>query len=111
MKKIFLLFAMTGWVIHSQGQSFNSKSNAISLDYSDPKKNFATTLPKITWQTPYNETVFLKEGKISVEITVESKTPLKNIQLTVVDQASQEVKGTIAIPVTEETKFLVKVAK
>jgi hypothetical protein len=111
MKKLFLLFAMTGWVIHSQSQSFNSRSNSMSLDYTDSKKNFATTLPKISWQTPYDETIFLKEGKISVEITVESKTPMKSIQLTVVDQATQEVKGTMAVPIPEETKFLVKIAK
>ena len=111
MKKLFLFFALTGWVIRSHGQSFNSRSNSISLDYSDPKKNFSSTLPKITWQTPVNETVFLKEGKIAVEITVESKTPLKSIQLTVQDKTSDEVSGTIAVPITDETRLLIKITK
>jgi hypothetical protein len=111
MKTLFLLFVMYSWVIQTQGQNFSSRSNAMSLDYSDPKKNFGTTAPKITWQTPFNETVFLKEGKITVEITVESKTPLKSVQLTVADKTTEEVKGTITVPVTDETKLLLKVAK
>ena len=48
MNKLFLLFVMAVWVTHSQAQSFSSKSNAMALDYSDPNKNFTTTLPKIT---------------------------------------------------------------
>jgi Caspase domain len=111
MKKFFLLFVMTGGFIHSSGQSFSSRSSSMSLDYSDAKKNYATTLPKITWQAPVNETVFLKEGNIAIELAVDSKTPLKSVQLTVRDKSTQAIKGTMSIPITDDQKTSVKISK
>ncbi len=111
MNKLFLLFVMAVCVNHSQGQSFSSKSNAMSLDYSDPNKNFTTTLPKITWQSPVNETVFLKEGNIAIELEVESKTPLKSILLMITEKTSREVKGSTPVAMTDEKKLSMKISK
>ncbi len=111
MNKLFLLFVMAVWVTHSQAQSFSSKSNAMALDYSDPNKNFTTTLPKITWQSPVNETVFLKEGNIAIELEVESKTPLKSILLMITEKTSREVKGSTPVAMTDEKKLSMKISK
>ncbi len=111
MKRLFILLLIAIGSTYLQAQNFSSRSNSMTLDYSDPKKAFASTLPKITWQTPFNETVFLKEGKISIELTIESKTPLNSVLLTVRDKATEEIKGTISIPVADEKKLSVKVNK
>src|SRR3954468_20182215 len=111
MKQLFILLAFSGWITYSSAQNFSSRTNSMSLDYSDAKTALNSTLPKITWQTPLNETVFVKEGKITVELTVESKTPLNSVQLIVRDQATGEVKGTLPIPVTDEKKLSVTVSK
>lgn len=111
MKNIFLFIAFAGWLTHCKAQSFNSRSNSMSLDYSDPKKTYTSTLPGITWQTPFNETVFLKEGSIAIELTVESKTPLRNVQLMIKDKTSGEVKGSMSIPIIDEKQLSLKINK
>ena len=111
MKKLFLLFAIASFASPSWCQNFNSRSNTMSLDYSDPKKNLTSTLPKITWQNPFNETIFLKEGKIAIELFVESKTPMKSIVLTIVDHVSGTAKGSTSISIPEENNLSVKINK
>lgn len=111
MKQLLLLLAFCGWVTFASGQNFSSRTNSMSLDYSDAKTTLNSTLPKITWQTPLNETVFLKEGKITIELTIESKTPLSTIQLFVRDKATDEVKGTSSIPITDEKKLSAAISK
>jgi hypothetical protein len=105
MKRFFYCLPMLWIVTNAQAQSFNSKSNTMALDFSDPKKSFATTLPKIIWVTPLNETVFLKEGFISIELDIESKTPLKKVQLIVREKSTDVIKGTSSIPITDDKKL------
>jgi hypothetical protein len=111
MKQLFLLVAFGGLVAIASAQNFSSRTNSMSLDYSDPKTTLNSTLPKITWQTPLNETVFVKEGKITIELTIESKTPLSSVQLIVRDKATGEVKGTLPVQITDEKKLSVVVNK
>jgi hypothetical protein len=109
MKKIILSIVSLIVTISSLAQNFSSRSNEMVLNYSDPKKSLSTTLPKITWQSPFNETIFVKEGKLSVEFTVESKTPIKSIQLLVRDKVENVVRGTVAVPVEDEKQLLIQV--
>ena len=111
MKKLTLLFALAGGFIQVHAQSFNSRSNTMSLDYSDAKKTYESTIPRITWQNPFNETVFLKDGGLSLELTVDSKTPLKSIQLTVKDKNTDVVNATSSLPITEESRLSLRITK
>jgi hypothetical protein len=83
----------------------------MSLDFTDPKTSLTSTLPEITWQTPQNETVFLKEGKITIELTVDSKTPLNAVQVIVRDKGTNELKGTLSIPIPEDKKLSLVINK
>lgn len=111
MKISFLLSALVLGSFLVQAQSFSSKSNTMSLDYGDTQKKLSSTLPKITWQVPVNETIFLKEGSLEIKLTVESKTPLTSVQLIIVDKASQEVIGTSVVSIPEEKKLSVQIEK
>jgi hypothetical protein len=111
MKNIFIIAVSVIISTSTLAQNFSSRSNEMVLNYTDPKKSLSTTLPKITWQTPFNETIFVKEGKLSVEFTVESKTPVKSIQLLVRDKVNNVVKGTVSVPLDDEQQLLVKVTK
>lgn len=110
MKQLLIVLTVFGFIQHAQAQSFSSRSNTMGLDYSDPKKELSSTLPKITWQAPVNEIIFSKDGKISIEVTVESKTPLKSIQLIFTDNISGEKKGTSNIQL-DDNKLYKKVIK
>src|SRR5579859_3562065 len=112
MKRVSLLFLVALiYCQHGYTQNFSARSNTISLDYSDPKNSISTTLAKIEWQTPVNETVFLKEGMITIELTVTSKTPLRSARLIVRDKLSGEEKGGTFISITDEKKLTLKVNK
>jgi hypothetical protein len=100
---------MGSWMV--QAQSFSSKSNTMSLDYGDSQKKLSSTLPKILWQSPVNETIFLKDGTLEIKLTVESKTPLTSVQLLITDKGSQEVIGTSVVPITDEKKLSVQIEK
>ena len=111
MKKIALLLAIAGCVNQAHAQNFSTRSNTMAVDYTDDKKSLATTLPKITWQLPLNETVFSKDGKVSIDFLVESKTPLKTLQLILTDKGTNEVKGTINVPLTDESRSSKKLTR
>src|SRR5579859_7079000 len=111
MKRVLMLLVVVLLYQRNDAQNFSSRSNAMSVDYSDPKNSLSSTLAKIEWQTPVNETVFLKEGTITVELTVVSKTPLKSARLIVKDRSSGEEKGSTFISITDEKKLFLKVNK
>lgn len=111
MKNLILTLIACGSLATAAAQNFSARGNTMAVDYSDPKTNLSSTLPSIEWQTPPNETVFLKDGKLTIELTVESKTPLNTIQLVVRDQVTGEVKGTSNIPITDEKKLSAKISR
>src|SRR5690348_16947501 len=105
MKALLTLTMLSCCATLTLAQNFSSRSNTMAVDYSDDKTSITSTLPKITWTNPVNETVFLKDGKIELELQVESKTPLKAVQLILSDKNSGEVKSTGNVPLAEENKF------
>jgi hypothetical protein len=110
MKRL-LIIALSAACSVAYSQNFSERTNVMSVDYSDSKTSLTSTLPKITWQSPVNETVFLKEGKLPVELTVESKTPLSSAQLIVRDRETNQITGTVNIPIVDEKKLTLSVNK
>jgi len=101
MKTLLTIFLFAA-AVASNAQNFTSRSNTVALDYSDPQQKFNTTFPKIVWQSPLNETVFLKEGNVTIELTIESKVPLKSVLLTVQDKITGDVKGKTPVVVADQ---------
>ncbi len=111
MQRFFLFTLIFCLANLAHAQSFKEKSNTMSVDYTDTKSSFSSTLPKIVWQTPYNETVFLQEGKLDIEFTVESKTPLKLATLEILEKESQHIIGSTRLPITDDKQLSLKVNK
>jgi hypothetical protein len=110
MKSIFLILTLHA-SISCGAQNFNARSNTLSVDYSDPKSTFSSAAPNIEWKSPLNQTVFLKEGSVILDVTIESKTPLKSVRLIVRDKSSGEEKASTNIAITDEKKLSLKVNK
>ncbi len=110
MQRIFLILIVHA-SIFCHAQNFNAKSNTLSLDYSDLKATFSSTAPKIEWKSPVNQTVFIKEGSIALDLTIVSKTPLKSVRLVVRDKSTGEEKASTNIPITDEKKLSLQVNK
>jgi Caspase domain len=93
------------------GQSFQAKTNTIVLDYSSKDLIYNSTLPTITWISPENETVFMKEGRTQLKFTVDCKTPIKSIKLSLSEKETSEASKSVTIPIPEESKLHVNVEK
>lgn len=81
------------------GQNLSSQSNEIPLDFSEGSKVANGSIPKITWLSPENETTFLKEGKITLSIEVESKHTLKSIRLIIRDKETNSLLASTSLPI------------
>ena len=92
-------------------QNISAHSNEVSLDYSDAKKGYASSVPKIMWSVPENETTFLKDGKTKLVATVDSKQQLKSVVVTVREKDHSEPRGTLPIVITENKKYNIKIDK
>jgi hypothetical protein len=111
MKFIHTSLLCLAIIVNVYGQNFNEKSNTVKVDYSEQKTIYNSTLPKIIWQSPLNETVFLKGGDLQIDFSVESKTALKNVQLVLSEKESGVVRAITSIPIEDVKRLMVKVSK
>jgi hypothetical protein len=110
MKHTLSIFLLT-IVTLAHAQNFSTKSNTFALDYSDPKNSYSTALPKIEWQSPLNQTVFLKEGNFVIEASVLSKVPLKEVRFILRDKVTGVDKSSTLVPIPTEKTELLKINK
>ncbi len=104
---IFLLFLITNYSI---AQNLTSKSNEISLDFSGGKGT-SSSLPKITWLAPENETSFIKDERIKLSVNIESRDALKSVTINVKEKDSHDMRGTLPLTVTEDKKYNFRIEK
>jgi hypothetical protein len=102
---------MAGLLMQARAQSFSSKSNAITLDLSDSKTSYTSTVPVISWTAPVNETIFLKDGSFEINLKVQSKTPLKTVQMILIEKESGKTKASTFIAIEDEKKLSVAIAR
>ena len=76
---ISCLAFFTAFYAHSQ--IVTDKTNKIKLDFSNTEIN--TILPEITWEYPRLEYTNSQENKLEIKSTVNSRVPLKSVQLVV----------------------------
>ncbi len=108
MTKAFILILITSTVCF--GQNVSSKSNEVALDFTSSKVK-DSSIPKITWLSPENETTFQKEGKVSLSIVVESKDVLKSVVLTLRDKETNTDKGSTNLPINGVKNLSTKAEK
>lgn len=97
--------------LNSIGQSLSSKSANVSLDFSDPKKSYATSAPSIHWQLPANDVSYAKDGKLPLQLEIRSKVPIKVVSILIVDKQTSEKKAETQIPVKDDSKNLMKIER
>lgn len=97
-----LLFSMISG-LHAQNVS--TRTNEFQVDLSDPKKVVSSVIPVINWITPTAESNYAGDTKYKIKFEIESTTPLKNITITIRENAESASRGKLTIePATEEEK-------
>lgn len=107
MKKLVGSWLMTMlFVIPLVAQNVSDRSNVASVDFSAGKGvKDSSSFPKISWQTPANETTFLKDNKLTIKFDIDSRNPLKSITINVKEKDSPAVRGMQNVPVKDGEKF------
>lgn len=87
-------------------QNVSDRSNIASVDFSEGKRlKDSSSFPKITWQTPANETTFLKDNKLSIKFDIDSRNALKSVSINVKEKDSPSMRGTQNVDIKEGQKF------
>lgn len=103
MKTSWLFFALVvGWS-HLQGQNFAAKTNAVTLDYTQPI--VSSTLPEISWTVPRIESSVSSDESIVIDALIKSDVPLKEIKL-IVKSGGETRQRMINLDGNEYTKIV-----
>lgn len=96
--KFFLSFAMmTLCFTYVKAQNVTARTNEFEVDFSDPKKQLATTIPVINWITPIAETNYAQENKYKIKIEVESDKAIKSITIFVKENETTSSRGMTSV--------------
>ena len=112
MKKIIWLLLCLMASVSMHGQNVSSRTNEFEVDFSNPAKLVTSTIPVINWISPTAETNYVADTKYKINFTIESNVALKNIIISVKENAASQSRGMMSIvPATEEEKHRSKVEK
>jgi hypothetical protein len=105
MKKLLVLLVgiTTAGGLHAQNVS--TRTNEFQIDLSDPKRVANSVIPVINWITPAAESNYAGEAKYKIKFEIESTSPLKNVTITIKENAESGSRGMLSIePTTEAEK-------
>ncbi len=71
-------------------QSLSAKSNEISVDFSDLKKNYSISIPTIRWSVPADSISYLSDGKFIINAEVKSIYGLNSVDLRIKDRQNKK---------------------
>ncbi len=102
MLAFVLVLAITAMV---RAQNVSTRTNEFEVDFSDPKKLVASTVPAINWITPLAETNYAQENRYSIKFEIESSTALKSISISIKETVEAASRGTQTILPKETEKM------
>lgn len=86
-------------------QSVSARSNSFSVDLTDSKNLKNSSVPIITWIAPLNETVFHREGKLPVRVSIQSPVAIKSVGVSIRDKNQGESRGSTMITPKENERM------
>ena len=95
MKRLSCLLAILCLLLSAtHAQNVATRTNEFEVDFTDPKKVVATTIPVINWITPVAETTYAQENKYKIVFEIQSATPIKNITISIKESPDAASRGT-----------------
>jgi hypothetical protein len=106
IKLFVLLFSLLAAVAHkSICQNLSAKSNTFAVDLTDSKGLKNSSVPIITWIAPVNETVFHREGKLPVRVSIQSPVAIKTVSVSIREKMQAESRGSMVITPKDNEKM------
>ncbi|HEY0769100.1 MAG TPA: caspase family protein [Sphingobacteriaceae bacterium] len=105
-KFVAFVFLTLTWLVNSgQCQSVSARSTTFAVDLSDSKGLKNSSVPMITWISPLNETVFHREGKLPVRVTIQSPVAIKSVSVSIREKSMAESRGSMIITPKETERM------
>ncbi|HEY0652739.1 MAG TPA: caspase family protein [Chryseosolibacter sp.] len=105
-KFVAFVFLTLTWLVNSgQCQSVSARSTTFAVDLSDSKGLKNSSVPMITWISPVNETVFHREGKLPVRVTIQSPVAIKSVSVSIREKSMAESRGSMIITPKETERM------
>ncbi|MFZ6010095.1 MAG: caspase family protein [Bacteroidota bacterium] len=108
MKTLLLIIISIAITTGAVSQNVSSRSHEFTVDLSDPKNLKETSVPMITWVAPANETIFLREQRLAVNVEITSPSDIKEVNLFVREKSQAATRGSSTVtPKANEKKKMV----
>lgn len=91
-------------------QTLIAKTNKAVVDFSKPQNEVESSVPRINWMLPSNQTTFQKTDDFEFKVVFESKDPLKTITISAREksEALAYATKTISVPADKNLHFVLE---
>lgn len=110
MKNCLIIF-LTLAGFQNLAQSISAKSNEITIDFSDPRKDNSVSIPTINWFTPADSISYLRDGKYYMAADVKSIYGLNSVKIRLKNKTTNVVIREFKQPIEEGTKNIYKISR
>jgi hypothetical protein len=89
----YLLVVLLALPTVSFAQNVATRTNEFEVDFTDPNKVVATTIPVINWVSPVPETSYVQDNKYKISFEIESSKPIKTVTITIKEGIDATSRG------------------
>ena len=95
--------------VKTYGQNVSAKSNKITIDLSDPRKDNSVSIPTINWMEPVDSISYLKDGKFNMLAEVKSIYGLNSVKLRLTDRRNKTVLKEFKLSIEENSRNSIRI--
>ena len=85
-------------------QNVSAKSNKITIDLSDPRKDNSVSIPTISWMEPADSISYVKDGNFNMVAEVKSIYGLNSVKLRLMDRRNKTVLKEFKLSIEESSR-------
>ncbi len=102
--RTFMLILLSLICFKPYAQNVSAKSNKITIDLSDPRKDNSVSIPTISWKVPVDSISYLNDGKFNMLAEVKSIYGLNSVKLRLIDRKNRVVMKEFKMSIEENSR-------
>ncbi len=112
MRSYILIFVLIIVVaFKTTAQNISARSNEITVDFSDPRKDNSVSIPTINWNIPKDSISFLEDGKYYRAAEVKSIYGLNSVKIRLKNKKTNTVIREFKQSIEEGSKNIFKISR
>lgn len=94
---------------NTYAQNVSAKSNKITIDLSDIRKDNSVSIPTINWMVPVDSISYLENGKFNMVAEVKSIYGLNSVKLRLMDRKNRTVLKEFKLNIEENSRNYLRI--